>query len=65
MVNRQEVAVSFSELSYEAQDAIRNICWGNYCLLGSDVVEFNGDYYNQALIGLDMFGIEQEPTSKR
>ena len=64
-VQGQEVAVSFSELSYEAQDAIRNICWGNYCLLGSDVVEFNGDYYNQALIGLDMFGIEQEPTSKR
>ncbi len=64
-VNGQEVCTRFTDLSYEAQDAIRNMCWGNYCLLGTDVVEFDGDYYNQARLGLDIYGLRQEPTSKR
>ncbi len=64
-VNGQEVCTRFTDLSYEAQEAIRKMCWGNYCLLGSDIVEFDGDYYNQALLGIDIYGLSQEPTSKR
>ncbi len=61
-VNGQEIFVRYSDLSYEAQDAIEQICWGNYLLMGSSTVEFNGQEYNQANIGLDIFGLPQEAT---
>ena len=61
-VHGQEIFVRYSDLSYEAQDAIEQICWGNYLLMGNTTVEFDGQMYNQALIGLDIFGLPQEAT---
>ncbi len=63
-IDNKEEFVRFSDLSYEAQDAIEQICWGNYLLMGDTTVEFNGDYYDQASIGLDIFGLSQEETPK-
>ena len=46
----------------------QTMCYGDpikerdYILCGG---EFDGDYYNQALLGLDIYGLSQEQTSKR
>ena len=63
-VNGRQVLVRYSELGYEAQEAISNICWGNYLLMGTDTIEFNGELYNQDRLAYEVWDLTPEASPK-
>ncbi len=52
--------VTFSELSPEAQNIIRNIAWGFYILQDEDIIVYNGQEYTNDMIALEVFGIQPD-----
>ena len=63
-INGREVLARYSDLGYEAQYVIEQLCWGNYLLMGTDTVEFDGQIYDQDQLGYDVWGLRPEASPK-
>lgn len=54
--------ITYSDLTPNAQTALKNIAWSMHTALTNDTFEYNGEIYDQNLVAENVFGIETQKT---